>query len=563
MSAPSERGDRLPESYYLANFQEMLAGVQARYLDILPPSYIDFLQRFQSMPESAQCLLVRLLLRKGNYFRQRQLRYSEVGSLSVATDILDEAGMVSIDPPCDPLDWLGLFTKAQWLAKIQQGLLPNCRVADAKIKRAELDQKLLTVLPELTPEQGRALAQEPIVRVLVKPLFTSLKLLYFANARQELSEFVLRDLALVRFESYSLDAPTRQFNQWQQVIDYLELHHIRERFDNVDLRDSTALLQLAQAVSEHSSDDPKLRRHCQRLQFDIARQLERNGALDQALALYGRLALSAARERRARILIQQSKWEDALALCRDMVARPDNDDEAEFAHGVAYRLTKKMKLGYWPKPAVYQPPTEHWALPFIAGHWGQRHPEWNVAHRLSEQGQCFYVENHLFLLVFSLVYWPIFFAPVRGAFSHPFQNAPHDLYAAEFLQLRMDIKQKIDCDLTQSKYLPKAKILACFQAKFGISHRLVNWRELTQEPLTLALERIPTRHWMAIFDHCWADLRRRCKGFPDLIYFPHHGGYELIEVKGPGDTLQHHQRRWLAFFHQYNIAHRVVHLEWQ
>ncbi|NQZ10656.1 MAG: VRR-NUC domain-containing protein, partial [Algicola sp.] len=40
------------------------------------------------------------------------------------------------------------------------------------------------------------------------------------------------------------------------------------------------------------------------------------------------------------------------------------------------------------------------------------------------------------------------------------------------------------------------------------------------------------------------------------------GGYELVEVKGPGDRLQKNQLRWMQYFHQQGIRHRVVHVRW-
>jgi hypothetical protein len=53
------------------------------------------------------------------------------------------------------------------------------------------------------------------------------------------------------------------------------------------------------------------------------------------------------------------------------------------------------------------------------------------------------------------------------------------------------------------------------------------------------------------------------RGFPDLIALGSNpGDYRLIEVKGPGDTLQHGQRRWLRFFREQSIPACVARVEW-
>ena len=49
---------------------------------------------------------------------------------------------------------------------------------------------------------------------------------------------------------------------------------------------------------------------------------------------------------------------------------------------------------------------------------------------------------------------------------------------------------------------------------------------------------------------------------PDLIFFPSRGGYELIEVKGPGDRVQANQLRWMRYFAEHDIPHRVTWVEW-
>jgi hypothetical protein len=81
----------------------------------------------------------------------------------------------------------------------------------------------------------------------------------------------------------------------------------------------------------------------------------------------------------------------------------------------------------------------------------------------------------------------------------------------------------------------------------------------------LALDRIPAQHWQALFARMWADIKHNRAGLPDLIFFPEKQaenapGYELIEVKGPGDTLQKNQKGWLEYFQSHNIPYSVAYV---
>ena len=51
-------------------------------------------------------------------------------------------------------------------------------------------------------------------------------------------------------------------------------------------------------------------------------------------------------------------------------------------------------------------------------------------HRDEAPAHC--VENTLFNALFGLLCWPAVFAPVPGAFFHPFQRGPADLGAPDF-----------------------------------------------------------------------------------------------------------------------------------
>ena len=154
------------------------------------------------------------------------------------------------------------------------------------------------------------------------------------------------------------------------------------------------------------------------------------------------------------------------------------------------------------------------------------------------------------------------FAPVSAAFFNPFQHRPSDFYAPEFRQRRRKL-----FDRTWEGIASNADMLRIvrrrWRQKQGLMNPLVNWQALELETIELALERIDHEHWRVIFDRILADLRNNRAGFPDLIHFPAAGGYCLIEVKGPGDSLQKNQQRWMQYFAAQAIPHQLVRVTWK
>jgi len=104
----------------------------------------------------------------------------------------------------------------------------------------------------------------------------------------------------------------------------------------------------------------------------------------------------------------------------------------------------------------------------------------------------------------------------------------------------------------------KALIKQNAEEKWGIACRFVYWPSLSTEHLDLLLQRMPAEHLRKIVRHILDDRKENRAGMPDLIQFPSSGGYELVEVKGPGDRLQSNQKAWMQFYHEHDIPHRVI-----
>ncbi|KUJ80275.1 VRR-NUC domain-containing protein [Microbulbifer flavimaris] len=566
MAAPVE----LAPDYYLRNFQALVDFVVNRYEPLLSAPEREFYRTFKGLEINSQRLYVRLLSRKGvptsagALFRQSKLAYAEIDDLAGAAERLVEAGLLWRNPPLPPADLLPLFSKAELLA-ISPTPLPR------GLKRQALEERLL----EQGVEQSQLLAgpaeQESLLAVQGAEHFRTFKLCFFGNLRQDLTDYVLRDLGLYRFEAYPLDQECLPFQSRAQIEQHLRYYECLDELESALNDGEEAILALAQQLPPGIDGDATLHRRLDRLRLTLARQLERLEALQAADRLYRQCHRPPARERRARIAVQRGDIESGLALCREIIASPHNEAEQVFAESFGYRTAKRAKrLRDWQAPERYQAPTETVALPpaperveLMAAAFLQA--AGSEAEGGSSSGpelhQCFYVENTLFKGVLGLFVWDILFAPVPGAFFNPFQAAPSDFRTPDFYPLRRAAFERRLSEL-KSETLAQ-RVWLHYREKWGLANPLVAWEALSEPLLELALARIPPDHWRQLFRRLLNDIEHHRNGLPDLILFPAAGSYELVEVKGPGDRLQQNQQRWLAFFARHQIPHRVLHVEWE
>lgn len=538
----------LPEGYYLDNFNHLLSQVHTQYSDLLSADELQFHQAFISLPIEAQRLLVRLLTRKGPLFRLSKLRYTEIPKLPEAAHALEDAGLARFAADTPPSEFLPLFNKAECLTLCAHAGASKSQIqAWRKLKRDALNDALSEWLSET--QNG---CEETLLAVTSPEVFDTYRLLFFGNLHQDLTDFVLRDLGVARFESYAIDTHTRLFQQREEIDVALALHTAAQSLEDVLSGTTKDLLQFHATLPGQSLEQAFVQRRLARLRLTLARQLERLASYDEALTLYRLTELPPSRERQVRILIKQQQTETAFKLCHSMLTQPLDNSETVFAQEFGHRQAQKH--GHtWPAPAHYAPTESQLVLP-QSGLGVER----DACEYFQQEGVCIFTENCLFNGVFGLHYWPVFFAPAEGAFSHPFQYRPHDLYQNNFLNKRQSIFAEAQASLDDmtSTLIPR------WHEKYAIQNPFVHWEGLNEAQIALALSRIPTSHWQAIFTRMWQDLKAHRSGLPDLILFPKNGGYRLIEIKGPGDRLQKNQRQWMQYFHQHNIPHEVIHVEW-
>jgi hypothetical protein len=554
--------------YYLANFQFVLGWVAERHGDLLSDAEQAFLTAFEALPRASRALLVRMVMRRGEHFRTSRLAYpeisAEVGDSEAALAPLVAAGLVE-DAPDLSLD--ALFRQLR-LPELRQALGEELRAAGlpASLGKAALQEALAPRLTEARPLGAWwPAAPDRVVRLRVMATCDRLRLMFFGNLRQDWAEFVLAELGVQRFERVPLSADSRAFQCREEVDAYLALHRLRERLDAGE-----PVATLAAELPPVPANNAWLAARRQRLGVALGRQAERAGESERALALYHEAGWpvaagsTEARIRHLRLLERQGQHAKAHALTEALVETGPGEAESQALARLRPRL--RRRLGLAPLPRQAEPAPERLELCLPVSLSLSLGVERAVGEHLARpEAPVAYVENTLLIGLFGLLCWEALFAPLPGAFFHPFHSGPADLYREDFVARRRERFAACLARLDDGRH--RQAILATWREKQGLANPFVHWGVLDEGLLGLALECLPPAHLRACCERLLGDLKANRAGLPDLIQLrpdapPGEPRYRLIEVKGPGDRLQDNQRRWLAFFHGRGIPAAVCHVRW-
>ncbi|MDP4547877.1 VRR-NUC domain-containing protein [Marinobacter sp. MDS2] len=543
--------------YYLENMNTLVDWVAEHHGDLLTEGERARLESFRQLPLAARALLTRMVMRSGELFRVDKLNYPELPQpeTEAVAELLDQQWL-------DPAPLLGLdevfrlFTLAElrllygdWLA--HNGLpknLPKARLrealADAESEPKPVDRWFDQSVPQVVQVQGMA-------------LFDRIRLMFFGNLRQSWTDFVLVELGVQQFETVPFTPESRAFQHRAEVDSYLQMHQCRERLDAGEAADEVW------AAIPDPVDNSWLTSRRNRLLLELGRQAERQDNSELALQAWAASGHREARLKQLRLLERLKRFEEAWDIASQWQNGELSDAEAQGLERILKRLAPKVGE---PKP---QPPPKRLIREFTVtlpkpDTGSVEHAA--VAYLSTESAPVFYVENTLINALFGLLCWPVIFKPIAGAFFHPFHIGPADLTRDDFVARRQADFDQCFAWLETGAY--RQRIFETYKAKQGIANPFVAWPVITEELLALAMDCIPAQHLRVLFDRLLTNVKEHRSGFPDLIRFipnaeaPEHR-YEMIEVKGPGDRLQDHQRRWLAFFDQHGIPASVCYVRWQ
>ncbi|HAL68171.1 MAG TPA: nuclease, partial [Pseudomonas sp.] len=318
--------------YYLHNFRQVLCWVGQRYVDLLDLSEQAFIAAFAELDPPAQAIMVRMVMRKGELFRDDRLQYAEVGDIGQALAPLIGLGWV-----CEPEH----LTLEQLFTLLRKDELAQCFAAQLSRPRAAKHELLAELQAlELAPRSLRQWFADSELRIVQwcrQPVCDRIRLLFFGNLYQDWSDFVLADLGVLRFEQVAFSADSRALHQRSEVDLALALHQCAERLE--EGADTASVLATLQGL--HSGNAWLARRRA-RLLFALGQQCERRGEWDQAMAVYAQCAHPQARIRQVRVLERTQSWEQAHALALQLAAAPANALEVQALERMLPRLARKL-----------------------------------------------------------------------------------------------------------------------------------------------------------------------------------------------------------------------------
>ncbi len=529
-----------PPHYYADNLARLLNAVSSQYSDILQDRERDYLRRVFDLSADAQRLYARLLTRKGPLIRIDSLDYREVSEpvgafveLEACALILRNAAM-----PADRI--LAMLTREELDA-----LFPHAR---ARGDRKET--QVVRIAARYPDHRIREVVDRahPLCVVCDLDIVAIAQILFFGDARADLSTFVLEDLGMLRFERYQLDPRHRQFGQRDELDDFIALRELRDRLDMLDACwNHDIACDVLDALWPFRN-----RRLLERVRADLINRLgrsaERARDYDLALSAYARTSRAPGRERRVRLLNKLDDSAGTTATLAQIERAPLSAGERLFAQ--QFRNGRRRRTRCIPEQILRLPEAPSGSVEAAA-----------LAALTRDGGTGRHLENRLPLGMLGLAFWDVIFAPVEAAFVNAYQDRPADLYWSDFRRARAAL---IDARLEVLRGVDAVarEVRAAANAKRGISNALVDWRALDASFVESATAAVPGGTWTAMFDYMLDDLEQTRTGFPDLALFFEPQRFQFVEVKGPGDQLRREQRLWFEFFARADVPACVLWVEW-
>ena len=557
----------LPPKYYLEYFNYVLDFVQEKYRHILNESEWRFLRKYYCLSEDAQCLFIRFSNRRGLFFRVNKLSYSELSDIPALLNELLEREFIEFPNPekhqTFGKELLGALNTKELVAQFSE-LSKEKKTQYKKLKKEPLVE---AILQDFTFEEIVKVLNdfEPIIKVCFEFEVTFMKFLFFGNRYLDMTEFVMRDMGLIQFESHDDDKLVARFNTRKDAEDKWLITDQNDLFSQ--LKDTAPPIEIYDWFMNFADTVDNLSEIAipsyERLILKIATFLEKNKVLDEALTIFRLTEQVPSRERQVRTLQKLNHIDEAFSLCQQMIEFPKNADEKFFAIDFLNRLNTKKKTKKSTTSWLHQAESITISIDF-------RHQvEMGVVDYYHNEGKlAVFSENHLWRAIFGLVFWDIVFDPSLVAFHHPFQRRPSDLYLPDFYEKRKDL---IISHLESFQDVQDLLIYMGerYESKFGIANPFVAW--LVEEeihPIWLmvrkAVELVDFVAMKKILHEMSKNLAEHLRGFPDLFMWDEKSeDYCFVEVKSPTDNLSNQQLSWLQFFEEIGVKSKVLRVYWK
>ena len=543
--APVQRRGPLPTFYYHGHFLEMLDFVAEHYAHVLLEEHAKLVEDFRALPRDAQCLYVRLVNRKGRVFARNKLRYPELGDLSPLISELRELRWVTSPGPQHYGDMLGFLTRSE----IHEVLLHAFTGMSRSLKKAELVAFALEHC-SATDFVSRLDSDRLLVQSRVDEIRYVL-FLYFGRVQDGLSQFTMRDLGLVRTQSFK-DTYEPRFGDRAEALEHYyyakRLHDLKSATD-IDLR--RLVTESDEWPEPEFSGSASIR---DKLAFRLARKLEQVNDEENALHVYGKGESTQCSERVIRLMLASKRREEAQAYLERCLENPRSDEEWLVARDIYEQKFEKKRTSALTdllrdsaiididESKIGSP--EHAAMEYFRSSGSQ-------AHR---------TENALWRTFFGLLFWDELFVTDDAALHSPFEFLPSSLSDGTFYDRHRDaVEEKLR--LLDDPEAIKRSLLKTSTQFYGTPNGVFRWRRSIMDALFALLDHSagePMRRTLQRFCEDYRDARY---GYPDLLVIDATGP-RFIEIKAEGDQLRRNQMLRIQQLRDAGFRADVMRIRW-
>ncbi|MBX3019514.1 MAG: VRR-NUC domain-containing protein [Bdellovibrionaceae bacterium] len=537
----------LPPKYYLDHFRDLLGFLRRNAWELCEERERGFIEDFEELSEDAQCLVVRMLNRKGRLFRADDLRYAEITDAARAWPELERTGFVQgyregAVPNAELAAFLGKSELQSWL-----------RAAGVEFKKSAGKAELVARASAL----GAPAVNGPATDVLVQGRGAEIEyllFLYFGKIQRSLSLYTLRDLGIRRVR----EARAEYRPRFQDREDARAHYFFAAKVDLWNRGEADPAFQVQTLAEWPVPRSEAARELRESLLVALGQYAEAEGRADDALRFFELCAAHPGNERRVRLLHKMGRVDEARQELDRMIARPGCDEELLFAEDFLARKYEGKRRGFLSEAL-------HSARELQVSESYLGKPELGVRDHLKREGiESVHTENDLWNALFALSFWDELLNADDAAIHNPFERAPQDLGGAEFYaRFRERIETRLS-DWDQPR-LALARLLETLKRHEGETQDLLRWHPGLAPLITDFVTSAAVSGRGAGIANVLRAMARshadRRSGFPDLVVFGAEGP-RFIEVKSEGDAIKARQLSQMRLLRESGFDVEILRVNW-
>jgi DNA polymerase III subunit epsilon len=532
----------LPVYYYHDHFTEMLLFVSETYGAVLTECHRAFVRTFKAISKDAQCLLIRMINRRGRLFRHSAFRYAEIVDARSALEELRNCNLVRALVENDYAEFIVCHAKEALIRGGKDAGLADIRTSWSKAKVIEYfigNVTFETAHDHCGGGEFVALGDtEPVEFMLY---------LYFGKTEEDLKNFALRDLGIIRTNKnaklsarFTDEAEARACFHYSRLLARLEVNS-----EEVYRSAITATLDGPRCTTEYARDMRNKVAHRVGLYFEKQRETT------LAIELYRAAPSADCNERLARLLYAGGDKTSAEELLRRMIEDPASDDEFMFASDFYARKFGGQRTGMCTallRAASTLTVDDSW----------RGNPEAGVASVLRRQGhKVYYAENTLWHCLFGLLFWNELFE--TGQLHSGFDWMPQCLKNKTFMRsFDQQIEGKLLAVQSRTALPPILRSVAAHWAK---PNGIFAWDHVDMDALRALLHACPLGV-AAILRLMSEDYQAMRDGFPDLMTEMDEA-VAFIEIKAEGDVIRRNQLTRLRQLNNSGIKAEIARVDFR